>query len=413
MKVVISNVFGSFNRGDALLVEGVVNSINESLGGTYAIAGIAQFPELERTHLPIVRWLEAPTRSRASAVSLRRFVNAYLLVCVLAYLVFPLVGRVFLWAMPKSRREAVLVLSEADLVISCAGGFLLDVNKSIYGNLLQLIIALRGGARVIIAPQTIGPISSLCAKFITKKVLSSVEVVCVREDCSYQFLTEELLLSGDKIIRGKDIAFDQNVACVPEAGRMILGELGVDHRKSIVGCTVVDWPFPDAKDPKEARERYVIEFARLLREIHEAYDCQFVLFNQVASDLSLGKRLAQLCAPWVTVDESDRSTMEMRNMISACDYFIGSRFHSCVFSLLAGIPTISIAYTYKSTGIMRDLDMGDLVFDISTFDACELKELLGDMFDRREYYVERVRRGRSQLEYPDFSEVLRGMLSQS
>lgn len=103
----------------------------------------------------------------------------------------------------------------------------------------------------------------------------------------------------------------------------------------------------------------------------------------------------------------------MRNMISACDYFIGSRFHSCVFSLLAGIPTISIAYTYKSTGIMRDLDMGDLVFDISTFDACELKELLGDMFDRREYYVERVRRGRSQLEYPDFSEVLRGMLSQS
>jgi len=59
--------------------------------------------------------------------------------------------------------------------------------------------------------------------------------------------------------------------------------------------------------------------------------------------------------------------------------FVGTRFHSLIFSMTSKVPSISIAYGgNKGVGIMKDFDLGDYVVKID-----DIKEgILPDLFDK-------------------------------
>jgi colanic acid/amylovoran biosynthesis protein len=44
-------------------------------------------------------------------------------------------------------------------------------------------------------------------------------------------------------------------------------------------------------------------------------------------------------------------------MIARSKVFLGTRFHSCIFSMMAGRPTFAIAYLPKTEYIMNDLKL--------------------------------------------------------
>ncbi len=46
---------------------------------------------------------------------------------------------------------------------------------------------------------------------------------------------------------------------------------------------------------------------------------------------------------------------QLKDIISQCQFFIGARTHSTIAALSMGVPTISIAYSIKATGINQDL----------------------------------------------------------
>ena len=50
-------------------------------------------------------------------------------------------------------------------------------------------------------------------------------------------------------------------------------------------------------------------------------------------------------------------------MIGVCDFFVGSRLHSCIAALSQGIPTIGIAYSKKFKGVFESVGAGDWVID--------------------------------------------------
>ena len=154
----VSNVFGSYNRGDALLVEALHHSIRSAYGMDAELYGIAHFPDLERAHLPDVTWSNPPARSYSDAKWLRRGTNAIRTIGSLAYAGSNSPKYWPFLTPPRSQRDSIGVLQRADLVVSCAGGFLLDNNPSIFGNLMQMEIANRAGTPLVLAPQTIGPI---------------------------------------------------------------------------------------------------------------------------------------------------------------------------------------------------------------------------------------------------------------
>jgi colanic acid/amylovoran biosynthesis protein len=410
LRITISNVFGSSNRGDALLVEALYSAIRTAFGAEVHLSGIAHFPELERMHLPDVDWSPPPARSYAPNKLMRRVVNGVRMVGALSY---SSAGAPDVWPLlspPAAQRASIRALRDADLVISCAGGFLLDVNASILGNLMQMSLAHRFGRPLILAPQTIGPIRNRQLRAITARVLSKASLICAREQYTYNFLVGELGLSPEKVLRTTDIAFEHGHVDT-DGGRRALAEVGIGADEAFIGATVVDWAFPGAPSPARSRREYLEKIVALLCRIHQKTGQRVVLFNQVSSDIHLGREVANRCGVAVVQDLDDRSTAVMRGMIERADVFLGSRFHSCVFALLGRVPTVSLAYTYKSNGIMEDLRLPDRVWDIGGFDVDEVASVVENLTKARLEEGARISAALGAMVFPKFAEVLKAFMS--
>ena len=189
-----------------------------------------------------------------------------------------------------------------------------------------------------------------------------------------------------------------------EAGAQLISEVGIKGK--FIGVTTVDWAFPNSCNSAEDKRSYLFKMAELLRSLHSKTDMDIIIFNQVSSDLNCANEIALMAGDFVTVDHRDCSTQDMLNMISLSQLFIGSRFHSCVFALLAVVPTITISYTYKSTGIMNDLQLSDNVFDIIDFDTHSLLTRAFKILNTRDQECKRISTGLEFIQFPKFRELL-------
>jgi colanic acid/amylovoran biosynthesis protein len=106
----------------------------------------------------------------------------------------------------------------------------------------------------------------------------------------------------------------------------------------------------------------------------ETYGLQPVIFNQVSEDLpaSLDVRRKAKCK--VIVDQTSREPDILRAMIQRSRVFLGTRFHSCIFAMMAGRPTFAIAYLPKTEYIMNDLK---LMHRHTPIDAIDYDDLIG------------------------------------
>lgn len=83
------------------------------------------------------------------------------------------------------------------------------------------------------------------------------------------------------------------------------------------------------------------------------------------------------------ISNRDLNCYDLKQIYGCCDYVIGTRFHSMIFSLSNMVPGIAISYDgYKSTGIMRDMGLGEFVIDIKDVSSKKLQELFKDVILR-------------------------------
>lgn len=405
MKVCISDIFGSLNRGDALLCDALINSINIAFPDA-KLTGVAHYPDIERTRHPNIDWQEAPSRSRAQNLYARRIINGFRSAATLGYSTIGGPDKLSsLYPLPKGQLAAIHNIKSADLMISSAGGFLLDANATIYSHLLQFYLAKRFNTPFVLAPQTIGPIQGDTLKKLTSAALSEAKLIAVREQYSYDFVVNDLGIPSHKVLRTTDIAFEHDETDV-EGGIEALAELGVKPGESFIGATTVNWKFHGEEDPKRSYNSYREKIISAINEMHRRFGRRVVLFNQVSQDLPLAREVAARCGSAVVLDEKDRSTEVMRGMIERADVFFGSRFHSCVFALLSRVPLFCLAYTYKSTGILDDLKMSDRVTPIGDFDVESVVRTIGWLLENHEQEVKRIETAIGKLRYPKFSSIL-------
>ena len=51
----------------------------------------------------------------------------------------------------------------------------------------------------------------------------------------------------------------------------------------------------------------------------------------------------------------DQNCMQLKDIISHCEFFIGARTHATIAAYSTGIPTLVVGYSVKARGIARDL----------------------------------------------------------
>ena len=351
----IVNAFGRSNRGDSVLLDECISEVRAVF--PEAEIGCSVFEGVENARIvhPGVRWSERIGNSFGHGPRAKLVTLSLLLIAMLATL--PGLNWIANF-LPRAQHESWMRIRSADIVVSAPGGYIHDTNFAYYVALLHIALA-RPTARTILAPQSIGPIDSTFARWIARRVLLKADAICARESYTFEFLQDELALPAEKLRRSGDSAFWNFSVCTPgdPAVQAAWNQIGLnpDTCGPILGLTVVDWNFPKSEDPDAARETYVNALATIVDHMCDVHDMRAVIFNQVSEDLNMAKRVAATCRNEVTVDTVSREPEVLRSLISRSALFLGTRFHSCIFAMMAHCPTIAIAYLPKTTYILKDL----------------------------------------------------------
>jgi polysaccharide pyruvyl transferase WcaK-like protein len=74
---------------------------------------------------------------------------------------------------------------------------------------------------------------------------------------------------------------------------------------------------------------------------------------------------------------------EIKYVIGLCEFFIGSRMHACIAALSQYIPTVSIAYSDKFTGVMETVCGQHLVADLRRMNVETILSFVAEVFEER------------------------------
>jgi colanic acid/amylovoran biosynthesis protein len=110
------------------------------------------------------------------------------------------------------------------------------------------------------------------------------------------------------------------------------------------------------------------------------HDAQVVLFAHVTGppdrldDRLAARQLRERCqrADRVIVVDRELDPKLIKSLISRCDVFCGARMHSNIAATSSLVPTVALAYSVKSRGIMGRMGMDDWVIEINEASEEEL-----------------------------------------
>lgn len=376
MKFMIVNAFGRSNRGDSVLLDECIHEIRAKFPDAQISGAVFEGIEAARAVHPNVAWSERIGNAGGGGAG-RIKAMLYLLAAWFSASI-PSLGRL----LPEKQRQTLDAIRASDVVISAPGGYIHDTNFAYFIALLHIHLGTILGKTVILAPQSVGPIERPLSRAVARHVLGKVPYLCARESYSYDFLAHDLKLPEKNVYRTGDSAFwNTHVEDNPGLIDGIFENLGVPKDKPVFGMTVVKWSFPKSKTAAADLDRYTDAVARAADHMAETYGLQPVIFNQVSEDLPASLDVQRKAMGKVIVDQTSREPDILRAMIARSRVFLGTRFHSCIFSMMAGRPTFAIAYLPKTEYIMNDLKLTHRHTPIDAMDYDYLIKQIGGDFE--------------------------------
>lgn len=267
-------------------------------------------------------------------------------------------------------------ISTSDACFVKGGGFLHSTNSitdpfRAFFFLYHIMLAQSLKVPVFVLPNSFGPFNDPFYRFLVRRVLSKCNLVTARESISQEVLT----LLGVECYQFPDLAFGLESA-VNEAFYLAEAVEGNENRP-IVGITARPYRFPGSMNPEQDYENYVKELAKLADWFYGNGYFPVLIEHVISkgaheSDLTAIKDVAKLLksGKYGLFSDPTLTAREMKKLYSECDFVIGTRFHSVIFSLAEHVPALAIAYGgNKGTGIMKDLGFSDYAIPIEDFSA--------------------------------------------
>jgi colanic acid/amylovoran biosynthesis protein len=285
----------------------------------------------------------------------------------------------------RRKNRWLRTLLEADLVGDVNGG---DSFSDIYGKkrlvigIMPSLIAVFLGKKLTLFPQTYGPFKSTLARVLAAYLLKRSEPIVSRDRESVE--TVKKILGADspqkKVELCPDVAFTLD-AIVPgeiditpplNPGRRLIGfnvnglmynggytrsnmfALKLDYRR-YVGALLDR--FLDETDDDVLLVPHTFGAPGNVNSDPDA--CREVLRSLQSAGVNDRVHLVNR-----QYDQND-----IKGIIGLCDFFVGSRMHSCIAALSQGIPTVGLAYSKKFLGVFNSAGIGDLVVDARNLDT--------------------------------------------
>jgi colanic acid/amylovoran biosynthesis protein len=315
-----------------------------------------------------------------------------------------LLPRLLLWLATGPRPERDFLLGRrlaglvaeyrrADLVVAAGGGYLYS-RSALRGNLTLLLhlgcfyLGVLAGKPVYLYAQSIGPFAARFQERLVARALGRVRLVGAREAITRQRLEDWGLRRP--VHETADAAFilggssREGAGATPaDAAHPLVGPAAA---RGDVGLTVRRWLRGGRRQRRF--EETVAGFSAWL-SAEKGY--RAVFFPQVThaaagdDDRAAARAVASLAGPRAAVllVEEELGPRELMRLCGRMRFFVGTRLHSVLFALAAGVPSLAIGYQPKTAGIMCQLGLEEFVLPMEEPDLERLKGAF-ETLERRE-----------------------------
>lgn len=375
-RFVLTGTFHSLNRGDCAMQIAMARALRQRWPDAL-VAVHTPFPEDDRT-------IYEREGLEVIACSRRRPLRA-LLRCLQA----------MAWRAARRRVPLPAELrnyTAATAVIDLSGDGLTETFgwRCCLSHCVPLLLAHLLSVPFCLVGQTIGPFGRLEPWF--RHLLSRAALVTARDRETAQYLLNNLL--GRAVETTADVSFLLEAETV-DAALQHISQLGpYDTSRPLIGITVSNLhnirAFRGPGRP-DTPDRLMWQIAEACHRLAQRRKTQFLIIPHVFGpgrwydDRIASERLAAMLRPAIrplVLREPLHPSM-LRAIIGRCDMLISARMHCVISGLSQHVPTLAIAYSPKTTALMRRAGIGEHAIPLTAESVPSIAQRAVALFDAR------------------------------
>lgn len=289
--------------------------------------------------------------------------------------------------MSAEKKFSIETMEQSDAVFMKGGGLLqtyggVSSTYSMYFWVFPILLAHKLKKPVYVMPNSFGPFEGPFVKQIAKMALKKCKVLTSRETFSKRCVEEQL---GLNITNYPDLAFVLQKSDLKRDDIFVKYNLPQDRK--LVAITMRPYRFPKSDDPGKAYLAFKREMADFIEWLYEQGYMPVIVEHTLAvnSHENDGACIKDVIAmvdkkKYRIVSDPSYDCHDLKCIYSFCQYIVGTRFHSVIFSFGSDVPGIAISYTgNKSTGIMHDIGLDDYVIAIEDVSSEQLMEKFSEL----------------------------------
>jgi colanic acid/amylovoran biosynthesis protein len=301
------------------------------------------------------------------------------------------------------KKKRFLDYKNTDLIIDLSGDMYSDDYgiKSTISYFKGLYIKLLFKKPIIIFPQSIGPFNTKLTKRLAKFVFNHCNVVIPREQITHDLLKEMKIKTLHPII--DDTAFLLNPSSEQEIKKIMKKENIIKEKgKRLIGLSLSQSIATYSKCETNSKyEEYVKKMVSLVDYLTSKLNANLIFIPHVGGEENKANDDRIMCnlvyskakdKEKIRIMQKERYwPQEFKGVISKCDLFIGSRMHANIAALSTNVPTIAIAYSHKTYGIMERFNQEKYVCDIMKLSEKELINKINDALKNKKKIIEQLK----------------------
>ncbi len=274
-------------------------------------------------------------------------------------------------------------LRSAD-VLAYTGGTTLTENYDIYEKLFDLDLARRLGRPLVFMQQSAGPFAKPANRSELGRIFPSVDLVLLRDERS----RAHVLAVGAEPARTRVLP-DTVFALVPDH----LPAVPSGTRLRVAISVRAWWKFPGLT-AEQGMERYLGSIRSAVAHLVQDHDAEVVFVSTcqgrpeywtddslVAMDAVAG--LDPTVAARVHVDRAPRTAVQLIEFLAGFDAMVSTRLHGGILAACAGVPTLAVAYEYKTQEVWAQLGLSEWALDIGDLRPDMLTDKLDALLKER------------------------------